>query len=187
MATKSETGLAVNMVNFDELNLKVSGFGARYNPSNTTITASALTALSGDVKGAVETTARAFALRTSAADAREEAFGQLGPRVTQVINAFGVCGVSPQLLDSANTFVRKIRGQRVTPLLTEEEKAAQAAEGKETKQISASQLGYDNRIENFGKLIDLIETVPQYAPNEDELTTKNLREFYNFLNHINVF
>ena len=181
MATDSETGIAVNMVNFDELNLKVSGFGPKYNPSNPTITASALNALSGDAKGAVETTARAFAARTRAASSREEAFGPLGPLVTQVINALVACGISQPLIDSAMTFVRKLRGRRVTPFLSEEEKAALAAEGKDVKQVSASQMGYDTRIENFGKLIDLIETIPEYAPNEEELQTRSLRALYTSL------
>jgi hypothetical protein len=51
--------------------------------------------------------------------------------------------------ESAKTLVRKIQGTRATPNKTEEEIATAKAEGKETKEISSSQMSYDSRLDNF--------------------------------------
>ena len=73
------------------------------------------------------------------------------------------------LSTSAKTLVRKIQGSRATAKKTEEEIATEKAEGKETKEISSSQMSYDSRLDNFDKLIKLLTSVTLYAPNEADL------------------
>ena len=58
---------------------------------------------------------------------------------------------------------------KVSAKITDEEKKALEAEGKEVNQISATQLSYDSRLENLDKLIMLLESVPYYKPNEEVL------------------
>jgi len=185
MASTSETGIDVNVANFRKLTLTVTAFGAAYNPSNSTITLQALNALATDADHAVDVANKAIAAHVKVANDREVAFGALNQKATQLINALEVAGAASQTMDNAKTVIRKLRGQRATPKLTEVEKAALVAEGKEVTQISASQLGYDNRIANFGKLLDLIETEPQYAPNEDELKLLTVRAYYTNLKTAN--
>lgn len=67
---------------------------------------------------------------------------------------------------SARTLVRKIQGTRATAKKTKEEIATAKVEGKETKEISSSQMSYDSRLDNFDKLIKLLTIVTLYAPNE---------------------
>jgi hypothetical protein len=74
--------------------------------------------------------------------------------------------------------VRKIQGTRATAKKTEEEKKALAAEGKGTKEISSSQMSYDNRLDNFDKLIKLLTSVTLYAPNESDLKVTALATLY---------
>ena len=38
-------------------------------------------------------------------------------------------------------------------------------------------MSFDNRIANFDELVAYFESVPEYAPNEEELKTVNLRNF----------
>ena len=185
MASTSETGIDVNVANFRKLTLTATAFGTAYNPSNSTITLQALNVLCTNADHAVDEANKAIAAHIKVANDREVAFGALNQRATQLINALEVAGATPQTMDNAKTILRKLRGQRSTPKLTEAEKAALLAEGKEVTQISASQLGYDNRIANFGKLLDLIETEPQYAPNEDELKLLNARAYYTALKTAN--
>jgi len=83
--------------------------------------------------------------------------------------------------ESAKTLVRKIQGSRAKAKLTEVEKKALEAEGKSATEISTSQMSYNSRLENFAKLINLLASVPQYKPNEVELTVAALTTMYNDL------
>lgn len=76
------------------------------------------------------------------------------------------------------TLVRKLQGRRSTPKMTDEEKQAAEAEGKEVKESSSSQMSYDSRLDNFDKLVKLLASVPEYAPNETDLTTESLTALY---------
>jgi hypothetical protein len=79
------------------------------------------------------------------------------------------------------TLVRKLQGRRATPKLTDDEKKAAEADGKEINQISASQLSYDNRLDNFDKLIKLLASEAEYSPNEADITIEALTSLYNDL------
>jgi hypothetical protein len=62
--------------------------------------------------------------------------------------------------------------------MTEEQKAALKAEGIEKREISASQMSFDSRLENLFKLIQLLNSIPQYSPNEEELSVAGLTSLY---------
>lgn len=49
---------------------------------------------------------------------------------------------------------------------------------KETKEISSSQMSYDNRLDNLEKLIKLLASVTLYAPNEEALQVATLTSLY---------
>jgi hypothetical protein len=82
--------------------------------------------------------------------------------------------------------VRKIQGRRATAKLTDEEKNAATEKGKEIVEISSSQMSYDNRLDNFDKLIKLLATVPAYAPNEADLKITTLTTLFNDLRAKNL-
>jgi hypothetical protein len=54
--------------------------------------------------------------------------------------------------------------------VSEEEQQAAVAEGTEIVTRSSSQMSFTSRIENFDALIRLLETIPEYTPNETDLT-----------------
>ena len=90
-------------------------------------------------------------------------------------NALKSSNSSIQADETAKTIFRKLQGKRASAKLTDEEKAALEAEGKEVNQISASQMGYDERVDNFEKLISLLQSIPDYNPNEEELKIETLQ------------
>ncbi|NCB85176.1 MAG: hypothetical protein EOM44_11905 [Bacteroidia bacterium] len=94
---------------------------------------------------------------------------------TKVSNALKSSNSSIQADETAKTIFRKLQGKRASAKLTDEEKAALEAEGKEVNQISASQMGYDERVDNFEKLISLLQSIPDYNPNEEELKIETLQ------------
>jgi type II secretory pathway pseudopilin PulG len=181
MSSISETGHAKNVANLDELVSFVAGYGAVYNPTKTSIKLTALQTLSTSAKNAINAVNAAMPAYSIAVAAREVAFGPLNKLITRVMNALKATDTTDQLDESAKTLVRKIQGTRATAKKTDEEKKALAAEGKEIREFSSSQLSYDSRLDNFDKLNKLLTSVTLYAPNEAELKVTSLNTLYNDL------
>ena len=181
MSNVSETGHAKNVANFEKLVVNVSGLGAAYNPSRGSIQLSALNDLLGNAKAVISNLNQAESVNKNAISAREVAFEPLSKLITRVGNSLKASGSSSSTDDQATTLIRKLQGRRATPKMSDEEKKAAEAEGKTVKESSSSQMSFDNRLDNFDKLIKLLTTVPEYAPNETELSVAGLTTLYNDL------
>ncbi len=181
MASTSETGHAKNVANFDDLISFATGYGTAYNPSKPTLKLTALQTLSTSAKNAINAVNAALPAYSNAVAARESAFEPLNKLITRVNNALKATDTTEQVDESAKTLVRKIQGTRATAKKTDTEIAAAKAEGKETKEISSSQMSYDSRLDNFDKLIKLLTSVTLYAPNEADLKVTALTTLYNDL------
>ncbi|MGD9994465.1 MAG: hypothetical protein AB7S69_14300 [Salinivirgaceae bacterium] len=185
MASTSESGHANNVASFEELISSVTGYGSSYNPSKTALTLASLQTIFTNANDANSTLTAAKTANTLAIGARDAAFKPLKSFVTRIFNALKATDAPKQTIQNAQTLVRKLRGSRAKAKLTEEEKQALAAQGIETKEISASQMGFDNRIENFVSLIDLLSSTAEYAPNETDLQVESLTAFSNELKTLN--
>jgi hypothetical protein len=181
MASTSQNGHDNNIANFDQMISYVTAYGVTYNPSKTTLKLPALQALSTTVKNAVNTLNITLQPYSKAVAVREASFEPLSSLTTRIINAFKATDATPQVIDNAKTYIRKIQGKRATPKLTDEEKKALSVEGKEVKEISSSQMGYDNRLSHFDQLIKLLSTESTYAPNEVDLKITSLTTMLNDL------
>ena len=186
MASTTETGHAKNVANFDDLISFATGYGTAFNPSKPSIKLTALQTLSTSAKNAINAVNAALPAYSNAVAAREAAFEPLNKLITRVNNALKATDTTEQVDESAKTLVRKIQGTRATAKKTDEEKAAEKAAGKETKEISSSQMSYDSRLDNFDKLIKLLSSIPLYAPNEAELKVTALITLYNDLRNKNA-
>lgn len=175
MKSISETGHAKNVSTFDELISFVIGYGTTYNPSKESIKLTALQTLSDNAKEALSAVNAAFPTYSNAVAAREAAFEPLSKLITRVFNALKATDAKSQVVDSAKTLARKIQGTRATAKLTDEEKQALKEAGVEAKEISTSQMSYNSRLENFDKLINLLERVDLYTPNETDLKIETLK------------
>ena len=185
MASSSETGIAPNIANFKSLIGYGVSFDSGYQPSNELITIINLKKLLEDTSKEVDACDLVEGIWTKAINDREIEFDKLDPLVTRVINIFESCGASQQAIDNARSLVNKLRGTRSKKKLTDEEIAALKAEGKEYNPHSTSQLSFDNRLSNFGKLIDVIEPETKYTPNEEDLTLTALKGFKKVLSDAN--
>lgn len=174
MASTSETGHAKNVANFDELISFVTGYRETYNPSKATIKLDALKALSDHAKHSINAVSSMEPAYKSAVAAREVVFIPLSKLTTRIMNSIKATDTTVQVDENARTLVRKIQGVRATAKKTEDEKKALAEKGKEVVEISTSQMSYDNRLDNFFKLIQLLSSVPEYSPNEKELKIEHL-------------
>ena len=178
MANTSETGHAKNVTNLESLITSIIALGTTYNPSRDSIKLAALQTLLDQSKESLNAVNIAQAAYSNAVAARKVAFEPFGKLITRVMNSLKASGTSTQVVQSARTIVRKLQGRRASAKITEEEKKALEAEGKEVNQISASQMSFDNRIENFDRLIMLLSSIPLYNPNEEELKVETLKALH---------
>ena len=181
MASSNESGNAKNVANFDLLISAAVGYGSTYNPSKTSIQVMELKKLSALAQKALKDTNAVLPTYSNAVAAREVAIAPLSKLSTRLLNALKASDTTERVIDNAKTLVRKLQGKRATPKKTEEQKTALAAEGKGSKEASSSQMGYDNRLDNFDKLIQLLASIPTYTPNETDLQVVSLQAYYNDL------
>ena len=177
MASTNETGCIQNVANFETLISYITAFGTDYNPSKKSLTIPELQKILSEAKASLNTVNVAFSAHSNASAARESAFEPLSKRITRANNALKATDTTTQVDDSAKTLVRKIQGTRASAKYTEEEKKALEAEGKSSTQISNSQMGYNDRLENFDKFITLLSSIPNYAPNEEDLKIASLSAY----------
>ena len=178
MANQSETGHAKNVANFSTLITVVNGFGEVYNPSKQSITPTSMASLLENAKSVMNDFNSISGNYGIAVANREVAFGSLSKLTTRVLNSLRSSDATQQIIGTAASIVRKIQGKRATPKKTEEEKAALLAEGTVVKEISSSQMSFNSRLDNFNKLIQLVTQISQYTPNEEELKSASLSNYY---------
>ncbi|MDO9155170.1 MAG: hypothetical protein Q7U47_15925 [Paludibacter sp.] len=163
------------MTNLESLISAVITIGVAYNPSKDSIKLPALQSLLTAANESLIALKTAESANFTAIDVRELAFKPTGSLFTKVSNALKASNSSIQADETAKTILRKLQGKRASAKLTDEEKTALEAEGKEVNQISASQMGYDERVDNFEKLISFLQSIPDYNPNEEELKIETLQ------------
>ena len=185
MAKTSETGHAINVANFEKLISYLMGYGTRYNPSKDLIKISNLQNVLTLTKGALDSVSMAQSAYAGAVAARKIVFEPLNKYATRILNALRASGSSEQIDASAQSLVHKIQGVRASAKKSDEEKKALEAEGKEVTEISSAQTSFDNRLANFDKLVKLLATIPEYAPNEEDLKVATLTTYCTSLGNKN--
>lgn len=176
MASTSETGHAKNVANFEELISVCTGFGTAYNPTKNSIKIAAMNTLHTSARNSLQSLKAAKTVFDNATNSREIAFSGLKKLSTRIVSALEATDSATQTVDDAKTVNRKIQGRRAgdklppEPIVPPETPPAEP----ESVQISVSQQSYDNLVDNFTKLIQVVSTEPLYIPNENDLKTVQL-------------
>jgi hypothetical protein len=182
----SETGHAKNAANFETLLSHCISYADAYKPSRESISIGAMQQKINEINLAFSSLNTATSALSIAIGNRDSAFKPLSKLLTRVLNALKASDTSPATIDSAQSLIKKIQGSRVSAILTDDEKKALEAGGKSSRQHSASQLSFDNRLANLNQLIELLRAIPTYAPNETELTTNSLGQLAENLKTLNT-
>ena len=159
-----ETGHAKNVANFEDLISFVTGYGATYNPTKVPIKLASLTTLFTTAKADVLNVTTKSVAFNNATNARAILFDPLRSLSTRLVNAFSTTDATSEMVKDAKTINRKIQGKRAKEIQAPTDPNAPAP-----NTISASQQSYDQLIEHFTKLIELLKTEATYAPNETDL------------------
>ncbi len=174
MPSTSETGHAKNVANFETLISFCTGYGATYNPSRDALKVANLQTLLATAKAAIEDCKTKETAFDNATDARKESFATLKALGTRIVNALSVSGVPDSVVEGARTINRKLQGQRANGSATAE---PVPTEGAAPATASSSQQSYDNLVEHFNGLIELVSSHTEYNPNETELKVATLQTY----------
>ncbi|MCG2611192.1 hypothetical protein LZZ90_06705 [Flavobacterium sp. SM15] len=164
--SSTETGHAKNVANFLRLISFCQNLQTTYNPSNERLKIPHLLIL---YQNAFEKLNEVYAQKSNFdthTHNRRNAFEDLKPFCTKIINAFAVSGVNKSTLEEAKAINKKIQGVVLKSSLTS------INEGK----TSTSQQSYDQKIEHFSTLIEILKQNPIYNPNEQELKITSLEQ-----------
>lgn len=171
MASTSETGHAKNVANFETLISFCTGYGTQYNPSKANILLTALGTKLTASQGALTSVNTLLPPWQNGVNDREILFDPFSKLVTKILNAVEASDVKPEFIKDVKTITRKLTGKRATPKKKDD---PATPEDESAKSISASQMSFDQRIENFDKLIDLLASNSAYAPNETDVKVATL-------------
>jgi hypothetical protein len=181
MPSTSETGHAKNVANFEILISFCTGYGATYNPSRDALKVANLQTLLTAAKAAIADCKTKETTFDNATDARKEAFATLKALGTRIVNALSVSGVADSVVEGARTINRKLQGQRANGSATTEPVTTGGTPSTPTTPTpataSSSQQSYDNLVEHFNGLIELVGSHTEYSPNETELKVAALQTY----------
>ena len=168
MPAINETGHAKNVANFEDLISFCTGYPT-YNPTATSLSLASLGIKLTNARTALNAVIAAQTTFNNAVNVRKTEFDDLRPLATRIVNAFEACGADAEKVKDAKTINRKIQGKRATTKDTTPTDGNPADTPPSGSSISASQQSYDQLMEHFAKLINLLTTIPAYAPNETDI------------------
>lgn len=175
MKSISETGHAKNIANFEDLISFCEGYGAIYNPTKESLKIPQLKALYQIAQDKLTASKAQKTNFNNATNERRNAFKDLKPLSTKIVNAFAVSGADALAQNNLKSVNKKLQGS--TSSAKKDEPSVNTATTPETaKTISTSQQSYDRLIDHFANVIQVLEQNPVYAPNENNLQVDSLKD-----------
>ena len=170
MPSTSEVGHAKNVANLQKLTEQVITF-TNYNPPVENLKIVNLQALYTAASIKLTDVEDKRHANKNAITLRQSAFENLKSTSTKIINHLEILGLPQGTIDQAKSLNRIIQGgQKKTTTPPEEN-------GQPAPTVSISRQSYTQQAENFGILLQLLATIPSYAPNEDDLKLVNLNAY----------
>ncbi len=176
----SETGHARNVQHMAEMISFCTGYGGAYNPSNGDLTVPKLQDIHDTCAAAIDGVTSAMGPWKSAVTARQESFKGIRKLTTKVMNSFAASGAPDNAINQAETFKRKIDGDRAKTLVDDPDTPEDESKGN-----SVSQQSYTQLVEHLDNLIGVLTADGHYNPNEDELKLTTLNDYSNTLREKN--
>ncbi len=172
MASTSETGHIKNIANFEDLIAYCQSYGPTYNPSNPLLTIAQLQATYNAAQSVINEFKTQKTSFDNAVNLRRNAFEDLKPLSTRIVNALIASGASKLTIDDAKGVNKKVQGIR-----SKKPKTATTEDTDATmpKTISTAQLSYDRLKDHLANMIPILEQAKEYSPNENDLQIPQLQ------------
>lgn len=175
MASTSETGHAKNIANFQDLISFCEGYGATYNPTKESLKIPQLKTLYQTAQDKLNASKTQKTNFDNATNERRNAFKDLKPLSTKIVNAFAVSGADVLAQNNLKAVNKKLQGSPSSAKKTETP-SNPATPPETAKTISTSQQSYDRLIDHFANAIEILEQNSVYAPNESNLQVDSLKD-----------
>lgn len=173
MSSTSEVGHAKNVANLQKLTQQVSVY-TLYNPPIPNLTVANLQTLYAAANTKLFEVEDKRNANKNAIALRQTAFENLKTTCTRIINRLEILGLLEGTLDQAKSLNRSIQGsskkKTISAKIDNEEQPT-------NNPISTSRQSFTQQTENFGILLQLLATIPNYSPDEDELKLTNLNTY----------
>jgi len=171
MSSTSEVGHAKNVANLQKITQQVTTYSL-YNPPIENIALANLQTLYTTATAKLAEVEDKRNANKNAIIIRQTAFENLKSTCTKIVNLLEILGLPQGTLDQARSMNRAIQGSSKKTTTPPEE-------GKETsKTASTSRQSFTQQAENFGILLQLLATIPNYTPNEEDLKLNNLTTYH---------
>lgn len=174
-----------NQQNVDNLEVLIDReitFLPAYDPSETRLSIPNQTQLKSAGDEVLRGVLTAESACSNAISSRNLAFSTLNPLATRVINALQISDVSDQTIEQGKAILRELRNRRASEIAPAAEGAEKEPPAKTNKMRSGS---FNTKIENTGKLIVFLSTLPAYKPKEADLTIESLKAKHETLKQTN--
>jgi hypothetical protein len=162
-------GHANNVANLQTAINHAKTLGTAYAPKPAYLKTPALETLYAAGRAALEAVDEKSAASKLEIDEREMLYEKLDEPVRRSLAALKISGATGEVYETAQAAAKKVTGDK------KKKKDAPAAAAEPAPTRSASQMGYDNRAANFAAYVTLLESIPEYDPNEADLKITALR------------
>ncbi|MFC4263748.1 hypothetical protein ACFOWM_12705 [Ferruginibacter yonginensis] len=167
MASTSETGHAKNVAAFSTLITYVNGFGTNYNPSKTVMKLPQLQQKLLEGTNSINAVSTTVSTLNKSINERVALFNEMKAYALRVLNNLKASEASKETLADAASIMRKLRGKRASSKPT-----APTDPNLPTPKVnSTSRLSFDNMIEHYNNLLQIVNKETSYSPNEAILSS----------------
>ena len=168
----SETGHAINVANFQQLIKACEALGTAYNPANPRLSTQNLLLQHSDAEKTLNEVNKNLKPLADAINQRDELFSSLKVFVTRISGAIQASDISPAAIKDLKTVMRKLQGRKAPGT---NKSANEQPDNESTQGISTSQQSFNALIENFDRLVAMLDQEPNYNSNETDLTVAGLK------------
>ncbi|GAB4338489.1 MAG: hypothetical protein OHK0038_17240 [Flammeovirgaceae bacterium] len=172
MASTTETGHAKNVANFREIITIIKSFGAKYQPISDSIKIENLENMANQAEQVLLKLKEAETLYKQVNAALQGLFKNMNPLVTQIMGLLSSSDAKASSIEEARNIAKLITGANAKKKKTEEN-SAENTEAKNTRSVSRQ--SYDSRLDNFEKLVTVLQNISEYKPNEDAFKVSSLQ------------
>lgn len=195
----SETGHQRNLTNLEKLLISMINLGSAFNPTRPELQISGLQQLYQEAKMVLSQMAEREVVDKNASNTRSQAFKNLRPLVTRIINNMIANGLPEKAIEDARAIQRRMNGLRAgkklngtsntePPVETEDSPTESSNDNdvQASKTISVSRQSVDLLVEYLAKLVLLLQQNSNYNSNEAELQIGNLQMHVEHLRYLNT-
>lgn len=166
----NEVGHTVNVANFKELIAFVESLGNGYTPPIDELAINNMKKQVLLIDETMQTLKDVQASYKKATNDRRIVYDTLNTLATRVMATLSFLNIDSKTTQDARTIVNKIKG------INTKKKALPAAEGETpAKTISTSQMSFEQRKNNFERLVALLQVEKNYIVNEEDLKIESLQ------------